>query len=98
MKECTKCWGSKELNEYHKRSRAKDGHESRCKQCISIDKKPIYQSNKEVIINRSKAYNKTNKESIKIRRHLKKPKIDDIRRKSNSEKIRLFHEQYNAKN
>jgi len=41
MKTCTKCKESKELSEFHKQSRNKDGLESWCRSCCSFYKKNV---------------------------------------------------------
>jgi hypothetical protein len=53
-KQCTKCLEHKQLSEFSKRERSKDGLHTQCKACRSLYKK---------------AYNSTNKAKLATRRH-----------------------------
>ena len=64
MKKCTKCKQEKELTEFSKRKRAKDGLQSQCKQCVAAQKKAYREANKEKIAAQKKAYREANKEEI----------------------------------
>jgi hypothetical protein len=47
MKLCKKCLLEKNISEFSKNNRNKDGFENSCKSCISIKNKELYQINKE---------------------------------------------------
>ena len=62
-KQCTKCGEVKALSEFHKKSAAKDGLQTRCKQCwvkYNID-------HKEQILTRGLAWKKANPEKVYAR-------------------------------
>lgn len=76
MKTCTVCKVPKELEEFHKTSRTKDGRVSSCKQCESDRKKlkntpesnhARYLRNRDVILDGQKEYNKKNRSQISQR-------------------------------
>ena len=59
MKKCVKCGIEKELTEFHKHKKQKDGLRTRCKTCRKED----YQDNRENILEQQKEYYKNNRES-----------------------------------
>lgn len=78
-KKCNKCNVVKDVGEFNKTKRNKDGLDSICRECgrekakryreANKEKiKQYYQSNKQRIIDRVKKYDKVNKEQIKIRK------------------------------
>ena len=81
MKICTKCKENKQLEEYQKQSKSKDGLQSKCRKCCAIYKKEHYitnrdkekviqqvwyQENKEKRCLKSKIYRETNQEQVSI--------------------------------
>lgn len=58
MKECTLCKESKELLEFNKNKRTKDGHSNVCRLCSNAESKKYYELNKD-----------KHKEMVKIRRN-----------------------------
>lgn len=60
MKTCSKCKVEKELSEFNKDRRARNGLQSKCKSC----EKEYSEANKERIKERKKEYYKSNKERI----------------------------------
>ena len=62
MKYCTKCNQSKALTEFGKRSKSRDGLESRCKVCRSARNKKWYQNNVEEIIAGASKWQQNNTE------------------------------------
>lgn len=75
-KQCTKCFETKPLTEFHKHKREKDGYRAACKTCrkkewkenrekISIQRKGYYQENKEAFIEYSRKYRLKNPDRIK---------------------------------
>ena len=59
MKHCNRCNTSKPLNEFSKSKAAKDGLQTKCKECVKPYNKQYKQDNKES----RKQYNQDNKES-----------------------------------
>lgn len=63
-KECNKCFINKELSEYHKDIKTKDGYRSTCKKCRKTNykgyDKNYYDMNKEKIKENTKNYRKNN--------------------------------------
>ncbi len=66
MKKCRKCDQEKELNQFHKWARGKDGLCHYCKECISKDRKDNLEKNGLQIRQRRKELREKNPESIKI--------------------------------
>ena len=76
MKKCTKCLIDKELSEFNKSNKTKDGRRERCRYCQNSDSKKYYQDNKDYFEkfkrdwnsnnpNYMKEYYQDNKEKIK---------------------------------
>jgi hypothetical protein len=65
MKVCKKCDVKKELNEFHKWSKSKDGLKPYCKLCSSIDRKKYRENNKEKAIKESREYYYNNIDKIR---------------------------------
>ena len=82
---CNKCYIEKELDEYHKCRRSKDGYKSICKKCRKIETKDYYNKNTELLKEKSQIYRFNN--SDKIKRGLKKYRIKNLEkvRKKNRE-------------
>lgn len=73
-KTCTKCGGTKALDEFHRDKRSKTGHVSRCRDCAleyartyresapdcSIQRADYYQRNRDFLKVKSRAYRKAN--------------------------------------
>jgi len=98
---CTKCKTEKELTEFSKHKRNKDGLQCECKQCckeyLSLyrqdnkeDCKKYYQDHKEVILIRIKLYQK--------RRKKDKAEYDKEYNKTNKERIAKRKKQYTQNN
>ena len=66
-KECTKCKQDKQLTEFHKDKRQKDGHVSQCKSCIKQYHANHYKQNREVILKRNADWVQNNPEKSKQR-------------------------------
>jgi hypothetical protein len=60
MKKCSKCKIEKELNQFYKSSKGKDGLNPNCKSCCALKDKKYYFSNKEKFINRTNGYTSRN--------------------------------------
>lgn len=56
MKQCRMCKVEKPLDEFHKRSRARDGHQSRCKDCAIALARQWYADNKERALDQQREY------------------------------------------
>lgn len=65
LKQCSKCKKWKELNEFHKNKRSKDGHYCSCKECG----KKYHEKNREKRIKYLREYYKKNKELTKEKRN-----------------------------
>lgn len=62
---CTKCKIEKELTDFHKDKKNKDGFSNRCKECAREYSKRYRKENKERLINNKKIYRKVNKDNLK---------------------------------
>ncbi len=104
-KVCIKCGLEKELAEFHKKSSAKDGHRSDCKECCSIYSKEYrtinhekikklkcdyYTCNREKIITKSKDYRNKNYYLVKEK--------DRVRSKLSYENRKDYMKTYNKEN
>lgn len=63
MKICSKCEIEKDLSEFCKNKKAKDGYRAQCKKCV----KEYYNKDKERILLKYKEYYENNKDEIKIK-------------------------------
>jgi len=86
MKKCTKCGEEKELTEFSRDKRKKDGRRSSCKVCY----KQYYQANRKQIIERQKQYNQANREQ--------RIEYNKQYRQANREKIAEQKRQYHQEN
>jgi len=66
MKSCNRCKIIKELEEFSKNKRNKDGLDHLCKNCISLKNKNSYQDNKQKFSEKRKSYYLQNKEKENI--------------------------------
>lgn len=53
-KTCTKCFKQKPLTDFDKNKSKKDGHDSRCKKCVSEAKAKLYKKKERALKERSK--------------------------------------------
>ena len=65
MKKCSKCGIEKELTEFGKYKRSKDGLKPHCKICRREESKKYRESNKDKIKKQAKKYRESNKDKIK---------------------------------
>ena len=86
MKECSKCGETKDVSEYGKRKKNKDGLTCQCKSCISDKNKTYYQNNKE----RYKRWNRKNKLNNKERYKL----VNEEWIRANKEHLRNYQREY----
>jgi len=63
MKECTKCGETKDVSEYGKCNKLKDGLKGKCKEC----RRQYRQDNREHIAKKNKEYRQENREEILLR-------------------------------
>ena len=91
MKKCKKCGTEKELTEFNKRKKSKDGLRGECKSCWKEYQKEHYLDNKEKIKEIKKQYYLDNKENIKQYRLENKEKKNEYRknRKNNDPLYKL---------
>jgi hypothetical protein len=77
MKKCNNCKIDKDYSDYHKSKQAKDGYRSECKTCRSKESKKYYnenilirkeylETNFEVIKQKKKDWNNSNKDKVKV--------------------------------
>lgn len=64
---CKKCNLSKNIGEFSKNKKCKDGYTHRCKKCTSEYNKKYWQNNIEKLTKINKEYYKNNKEHFKVR-------------------------------
>ena len=89
MKVCSKCKVEKELTEFSKNSRSKDGLRCNCKECNAVYKKLYHQKNRDKLVEYSKEYNKNNKDKSK--------EYSKNYRKNNKNKISNYQKEYREK-
>jgi hypothetical protein len=63
-KTCSKCKQTKDIGEFSKDKKRKDGLRTQCKSCASEHSKAYHQKNKEAIAEKNKAYRQENKEEL----------------------------------
>ena len=63
-KTCTKCKSTKNINEFGSDKESKDGHRSRCKACLAIDRKEYRLKNYEKSIQRVREWRNKNRETL----------------------------------
>jgi hypothetical protein len=68
MKVCSKCYIAKVLDDFFKKSSAKDGRSSTCKKCHKVIQAKYYKENKEKVALHGAKYYEKNKEKIAISR------------------------------
>ncbi len=95
MKTCTKCGESKELSEFNKYSRSKDGHKSECRECQKIAGilyRKTHNSEEDIIRLRknSRRHYQNNTE--------KEKKRNKIFRENNKEHIQEYRKKYQQEN
>lgn len=61
LKRCSKCGEKKDINEFYKRKKSKDGLMSCCKSCSLNNTKKYYLRNKTEVLKKRKIYQQTNK-------------------------------------
>lgn len=74
MKKCNRCDLKKELSEFNKRSRSKDGLDNKCKKCTSKINKERYIKNREILLSKSKKRKRDNANPNSKRRIIKRLK------------------------
>jgi len=90
MKTCTGCNKSKELTEFGKDAKRRDGHASRCKVCIKAYNKKHYQNNREKSKASSRKYYQNNleKKRASVRKRQKHP---EAKEKRNARRKERYH-------
>jgi len=63
MKKCSTCKIEKELGDFHKNTKHKDGHASKCKPCAKAYQEGYYKGNKETVLSQKRSYYTENRES-----------------------------------
>jgi len=108
-KKCSKCGEEKELNEFYKSSKSKDGHNCQCRNCsisyyyknsekISKKNKIHYENNKDEVKERVNLYRESNSNIIKERKAIyyitHRDKIKEYREKNQENIIKYEREYY----
>ena len=90
MKYCTRCEQTKELTEFHKKSRSCDGRQSRCKVCVNAQDKKYYQNNREKYNAKSKKWQQNNREkhNALVRKSSKCP---EAKKRTNARFKKRYH-------
>ncbi len=93
---CSKCGTHKDIVEFHKCKRNKDGFKNICKKCRSLESKLKYEENKEKRKEQSKEYYKNNKgrcnQLTKAYREINKESLKEKRRKYQINNRKHFNE------
>jgi len=63
-KRCPRCKETKDIDEFHKNRKLKDGHAVYCKQCVRIEHQEIYINNKDAILEKNKEWRVANPDKI----------------------------------
>ncbi len=80
LKRCPRCKKTKDIDEFHKNRKLKDGHVVYCKQCVSLEHQEIYINNKDAILKRNKEWAIANSEKYNNARVLwARDNIDKVR-------------------
>ena len=98
MKVCSKCKIEKELSEFVKDNRIKDGYAGRCKSCINKYKKGWNEKNKGKCKEYQKKYYKNNKDEILNRNKEYNKEYRKEYYKKNKEYHKEYHKKYYKKN
>ena len=53
-KRCTKCWDVKDVKQFQKQSRSKDGYKSECRECSNIRAAKRYKQNPKILLQNKK--------------------------------------------
>jgi hypothetical protein len=89
-KSCTRCSEMKPLTDYHKQTRAKDGHKSECKICKRTDNAKYRAENYEAVSAYEKNHLKSNREAILA--------YHKDYRNNNKEAVAAYGREYRAEN
>lgn len=92
MKRCTKCNEEKDLTEFIKHPKAKDGLNPSCKVC----RKKYYNQNKERIISQQKEWYENNKDKVKQYYRNNKQKIEEYKKNNKIKAIQYTKKYYEA--
>ncbi len=102
-KTCTKCKQEKELAEFYKDKKAKDGKRFSCKVCVKAKQSAYSKANPDKVKAKNSAYSKANPDKVKAKfAAYRKANSDELKakfaayRKANSEKIKAKQAAYRA--
>lgn len=90
QKRCSKCGETRDIREFSKNKRNKDGYQAWCKLCRSGEYRKYYRKNKHRLLERFKEYFKKNSEY--------KKEYDRQHHLNNSEKYRKYSKKYQKEN
>jgi len=80
MKRCKKCDLKKELHEYYKSNKTKDGYHNSCKSCWKKRRAKRYLENKETVQKQCRAYYVKNAEHLKAKSRSRKKTYEETRK------------------
>ena len=100
MKQCRTCKQWKELTDFHKTNRYKDGIETKCKMCARQYKKSRWHLDKKTSSINNKRHYIKNRDTILERnyKYYKTEQGKSVSKKSNKNQILKYPEKYKAKN
>lgn len=97
-KTCTACFLEKEIVNFSKQARTKDGRRSHCKECVSKKSKEYHIENRDKILQYQKQYVDKNKEKVKNYRKKHSEENKEKLQKKNKQYYLLNKEKINNKN
>ena len=83
MKICRRCLVEKELSEFHKDLKNKDGYKFTCKECCKLQDRKYYTNNTISILEKQKIYRRFNRKKYSDNEKLKRDTDPIFRIKSN---------------
>lgn len=105
MKKCTRCGTTKDLGEFYKEKRAKDGRTSACKSCIDENNRKWRAENPEKIRDGQKRYREENAERVKesgkkwrMENAARRKEVNQAWHAANKDRVRETTKAYRLKN
>lgn len=101
MKKCTKCGVEKNLEEFHRNKKSKDGRTFKCKECVRFYSKSYRKENREKIKAYAESWRKDNPGYRRSYREANKEKLSVWEKayyESNKEKIAEYAKKYRESN
>lgn len=89
-KVCSKCGVEKEISEFQKRKKSKDGYDAQCKSCKNKKRRKYRAENRDIILKKDREYKHKNRDILLAKRRIYKEK--------NKEKIKKQSKEYYQNN